>query len=47
MIGTYFQPGSHEARVPARALSLVNGKVTLQAETAKTLARAGGWPRSE
>ncbi len=37
MIGAYFQHGSHEARVPARALSLVDGKVTLQAETAEAL----------
>ena len=47
MIGSYFQLGSHEARVPARALSLVNGKVTLRAETVQALARAGGWPRPE
>ena len=37
MVGSYFQPGSHEARVPARALSLVNGKVTLRAETVAAL----------
>lgn len=37
MIGSYFQPGSHEARVPARALALNNGHVTLQAEMAEAL----------
>lgn len=40
MIGAYFQPGSHEATVPARALSLVNGKVTLRTEAVEALARA-------
>ncbi len=37
MVGSYFQPGSHEARVPARALSIVNGKITLRAETVAAL----------
>ena len=37
MVGSYFRPGSHEARVPARMLSLVDGKVTLQAETVQAL----------
>jgi len=37
MIGSYFRPGSHEARVPARMLSIVDGKVTLQAETVQAL----------
>lgn len=37
MVGSYFQPGSHEARVPARSLSLVNGRVTLRAETVAAL----------
>jgi hypothetical protein len=37
MVGAYFEPGSHEARVPARALSLADGKVTLQAETVEAL----------
>ena len=37
MVGAYFQPGSHEARVPASALSVVNGKVTLRGETIEAL----------
>ena len=37
MIGSYFRPGSHEARVPARMLSIVDGKVMLQAETVEAL----------
>lgn len=37
MVGSYFEPGSHQARVPARALSLVDGKITLQAETVEAL----------
>jgi hypothetical protein len=37
MAGSYFEPGSHAARVPARALFLVDGKITLQAETVETL----------
>ncbi len=37
MIGSYFRPGSHEARVPARMLSIVDGKVTLQSETVEAL----------
>ena len=37
MIGSYFRPGSYEARVPASALSVVNGKVTLQIETIQAL----------
>ena len=37
MVGSYFEPGSHVARVPARALYLVNGKITLQAETVEAL----------
>ena len=38
MVGTYFRPGSYEARVPARALSVVDGHVTLQTETVQALA---------
>ena len=37
MVGAYFQPGSHEARVPARGLSVVEGKVTLRAESVEAL----------
>ena len=37
MVGTYFRPGSYEARVPANALSVVDGKVTLQTETVQAL----------
>ena len=38
MVGSYFRPGSYEARVPASALSVVDGKVTLQTETMQALA---------
>ena len=37
MVGSYFRPGSYEAQVPASALSVVDGKVTLQAETIQAL----------
>lgn len=37
MVGSYFQQGSHEARVPSADLSIVNGKVTLQAGTVQAL----------
>ena len=37
MVGSYFEPGSHEARVPAGALSVVNGKATLQTQTIEAL----------
>jgi hypothetical protein len=37
MVGSYFQPGNHEAQVPARALSIVNGRAMLQTETVKAL----------
>jgi len=37
MIGSYFRPGSHEARVPARMLSIVDGRVVLQGETVEAL----------
>lgn len=33
MVGSYFQPGSHEARVPARALSITDGRATLEPST--------------
>ena len=37
MVGSYFRPGSHEARAPAGALSVVVGRVTLRAETVEAL----------
>jgi hypothetical protein len=37
MVGSYFQPGSHEARVPADALSAVGGKVVLHGDTVQAL----------
>jgi len=37
MVGSYFQPGSHQALIPASALSVVNGKVTLRNETVQAL----------
>jgi len=37
MVGSYFQPGSHEARIPASALSMANGRVTLRGETVQAL----------
>lgn len=37
MVGSYFQQGSHEARVPASAISIVDGRVTLQSETVQAL----------
>ena len=37
MVGSYFQIGSHEARVPAGALSVVNGKAVLHDETVQAL----------
>ncbi len=37
MVGSYFQQGSHEARVPSENLFIVNGKVTLQAGTVQAL----------
>lgn len=37
MVGSYFQPGSHEERVPTHTLSMVDGKVTLDAGTAQAL----------
>jgi len=37
MVGSYFQPGSHQPVVPASALSVVNGKLTLRTETVQAL----------
>ena len=37
MVGSYFQPGSHEARVPASALSTVDGKAVLRSDTVEAL----------
>ena len=37
MVGSYFQAGSHAATVPAAALSLVDGNVTLRTGTAEAL----------
>ena len=37
MVGSYFEPGSHEARVPVSDLSIVNDKVTLRTETVEAL----------
>jgi hypothetical protein len=37
MVGSYFRPGSYEARVPADALSVVDSKVTLRTETVQAL----------
>ena len=37
MIGSYFQPGSHEARVPASALSMADGRAVLRGDTVEAL----------
>ena len=37
MVGTYFQGGSHFATVPADALSVADGRVTLRTDTAMAL----------
>lgn len=37
VVGSYFQPGSHLVRVPARSLSISGGKVTIDSEAAKAL----------
>ncbi len=37
MVGVYFKPGSHLTTVPAGALYLANGKVTLQTQTVQAL----------
>ncbi len=37
LIGSYFRPGSHEVRVPASQLSVIDGQVTLRPEIAEAL----------
>ena len=37
MVGAYFQEGSHLATIPADALSVTNGRVTLRTDTAVAL----------
>ena len=37
MVGAYFQIGSHLATIPADALSVTNGRVTLRTDTAMAL----------
>ena len=37
LVGTYFQGGSHYATVPADALSVADGQVTLRTDTAMAL----------
>lgn len=37
MVGTYFEPGSREVRVPASTLSIVHGQVMLRPETVAAL----------
>ncbi len=37
MVGSYFQIGSHEARIPAGALSVENGRTVLQGDTVQAL----------
>ncbi len=37
MAGAYFQIGSHPAAIPADALSVMNGRVTLRTDTAMAL----------
>ncbi len=37
MVGAYFQIGSHFATIPADALSVTNGRVTLRTDTALAL----------
>ena len=37
MVGSYFQDGSHEARVPASALSTLNGKAVLHDDAVQSL----------
>ncbi len=41
MVGSYFQDGSHEARVPASALSVADGRTVLRGDTALALNTAG------
>ena len=37
MVGSYYEPGSHEARVPVGDLSIVNDKVTLRTDVVEAL----------
>jgi hypothetical protein len=37
MMGSYFQPGSHEVSVPSQTLSIANGKVTIDPQIARAL----------
>ena len=37
LVGTYFEGGSHVATIPADALSVANGRVTLRTDTAMAL----------
>lgn len=37
MVGSYFRPGSHVARLPACTLSVIDGKVTVRTGTAELL----------
>jgi len=41
MVGSYYQIGSHEARVPASALSVVDGKAVLHDGTVQALNTVG------
>lgn len=41
MVGSYFQDGSHEARVPASALWVADGRTVLRGDTALALNTAG------
>lgn len=43
MAGAYVQPGSHEAQAPARALSVVDGKITLRAGSLDALNARSRW----
>jgi hypothetical protein len=44
MVGSYFRPGSYETRVPARAISTENGRVTLRNDVIQAL-NAGTRPQ--
>lgn len=37
MVGSYFQPGSHTALIPASTLTVVNGKTTVRNDTVVAL----------
>ena len=41
MVGSYFQIGSHEARVPADALAVMDGKAVLHEGTVQALNTSG------